>query len=69
MHAVAFPGVGTQLLAVAVHTLGYLLCTGAVAWVVYNRLGVSVLRKAWLNLDFVWAMTLIATAGLMLALP
>jgi hypothetical protein len=27
---------------------------------------VSVLRKAWLNLDFVWAMALIATAGLTL---
>jgi hypothetical protein len=69
MHAIAFPGLGTQLLAVAVHTLGYLLLTGAIAWVVYNKLGLSVLRKAWLNLDFVWATALIATAGFMLLLP
>lgn len=69
MHAMAFPGVGTQVLAVAVHTLGYLLFTGAIAWAVYKRLGLSVLRKAWLNLDFVWATALIATAGLMLLLP
>ncbi len=68
-HAIAFPGVGTQMLAVAVHTLGYLLFTGAIAWVVYKKLGLSVLRKAWLNLDFVWATALIATAGLMLLLP
>jgi hypothetical protein len=69
MHAMAFPGVGTQLLAVTVHTLGYLLLTGAIAWIVYKRLGLAVLRKAWLNLDFVWATALIATAGLMLLLP
>jgi len=69
MHAMAFPGIGTQVLAVAVHTLGYLLFTGAIAWVVYKKLGLSVLRKAWLNLDFVWATALIATAGLMLLLP
>ena len=69
MHAMAFPGIGTQMLAVAVHALGYLLFTGAIAWVVYKKLGLSVLRKAWLNLDFVWATALIATAGLMLLLP
>ena len=69
MHAMAFPGLGTQVLAVAVHTLGYLLFTGAAAWIVYKRLGLSVLRKAWLNLDFVWATAVIATAGLMLLLP
>jgi len=69
IHAMAFPGLGTQVLAVAVHTLGYLLFTGAIAWIVYKRLGLDVLRKAWLNLDFVWATALIATAGLMLLLP
>jgi hypothetical protein len=67
--AMAFPGLGTQVLAVAVHTLGYLLFTGTIAWIVYKRLGLDVLRKAWLNLDFVWATALIATAGLMLLLP
>jgi hypothetical protein len=62
----AFPGVKMQLLAVAIHTFGYLLLTGTIAWLVFTRLGVSVLRKAWLNLDFVWALALIATAGLTL---
>jgi len=65
-HITAFPSVKMQLFAVAIHTCGYLLLTGTIAWIVFTRLGVSVLRKAWLNLDFVWAMALIATAGLTL---
>jgi hypothetical protein len=66
VHGNAFPGLGMQILAVAIHTFGYLLLTGAIAWIVYKRLGLSVLRKAWLNLDLVWAMALIVTAGLTL---
>ena len=65
-HLAAFPNVKTQLFAVAIHTFGYLLLTGTIAWVVFTKLGVSVLRKAWLNLDLVWAVALIATAGLTL---
>jgi hypothetical protein len=48
--------------AVAVHTLGYLLVTGAVAFVVYKWVGLNLLRKAWVNLDMVWAVALIVTA-------
>jgi hypothetical protein len=69
MHANAFPGIGSALVAIAVHTLGYLLTTGAIAWIVYEKLGLSLLRKAWLNLDVVWAVALIATGGLTLLLP
>jgi hypothetical protein len=65
-HISAFPSVKLQLVAIAIHTCGYLLLTGAIAWVVFTRLGVSILRKAWVNLDFLWAMALIATAGLTL---
>lgn len=67
-HGAAFPGVKLQFLAVAVHTFGYLLLTGTVAWVVYKKLGLSILRQAWVNLDFIWATALIATAGLTLFL-
>jgi hypothetical protein len=62
MPAAAFPGFAAQVLAITIHTLGYLLLTGAIAWIVYKWLGLSLLRKAWLNLDLVWAMALIATA-------
>ena len=65
-HTSAFPSVKLQLVAIAIHTCGYLLLTGGIAWVVFTRLGVSILRRAWVNLDFVWAMALIATAGLTL---
>jgi hypothetical protein len=31
------------------------------AWVVYRRLGLSLLRKAWLNVDWAWAAALVLT--------
>jgi hypothetical protein len=49
------------LLATGVHTVGYLAVTGAVAWVVYRKLGLALLRSAWLNLDVVWAAALVIT--------
>lgn len=49
------------LLAVLVHTAGYLVVTGAVAWLVYKKLGLALLRRAWLNLDLLWSAALIAT--------
>ncbi len=64
MHAMAFPGLGPQVLAIAIHTLGYLALTGTIAWIVYKWFGLSLLRKAWLNLDLLWAVALILTAGL-----
>ena len=50
--------------ATVVHTAGYLLVTGIVAVVVYEKLGLRLLRKAWINLDLLWAGALIATAAL-----
>ena len=49
------------LLATGVHTVGYLAVTGAVAWVVYRKLGLALLRTAWFNLDVVWAAALVVT--------
>ncbi len=49
------------LLATGVHTIGHLSVTGMVAWVVYAKLGLALLRRAWLNLDFVWAAALVVT--------
>jgi hypothetical protein len=44
--------------------VGYLLVTGAVAVVVYERLGLRLLGRAWFNVDRVWAGALIVTAVL-----
>ena len=41
--------------AVLVHTLAMLVVMGAVALLVYEKLGVDVLRRAWLNVDLLWA--------------
>jgi hypothetical protein len=53
--------------AVGVHTAGYLAAMILVAALVYDRLGVVVLRKAWWNFDLAWAVALIIS-GLVLLL-
>jgi hypothetical protein len=50
------------LFATAVHTIAYLAVTGLIAWVVYSKFGLAILRKAWLNLDLVWASALVVTS-------
>jgi hypothetical protein len=49
------------LLATGVHTTSYLAVTGIVAWVVYRKFGLAILRKAWFNLNLVWAAALVVT--------
>ncbi len=66
MSETALSGPWTALLATALHTLGYLLVTGTIALVVYKKLGLDLLRKAWINLDLIWAVALMVTAGLAL---
>ena len=46
--------------AVALHTAAMLVVMAAVAVVVYEKVGVGILRKAWVNLDLVWAGALVA---------
>jgi hypothetical protein len=50
------------------HGAGYLIVTAAAAWVVFTKLGVGMLRRAWVNLDLIWAVALITTGLLTLAL-
>jgi len=51
----------TGLLATAVHTAAYLTVTGLVAWVVYRKCGLAILRKVWFNFNLVWAAALVVT--------
>jgi hypothetical protein len=48
---------------VAVHVLAMIAVMGAIAFVVYERVGLQVLRRAWLNTDHVWAASFVL-AGL-----
>jgi hypothetical protein len=49
------------VLATGIHTAAYLAVTGLIAWVVYSKFGLTVLRNAWLNLNLVWAAALVVT--------
>lgn len=66
MSAAQTPLVG--ILATLVHTAGYLVATGALAVVVYEKAGLGLLRRAWFNLDLIWALALIATGAFALAM-
>ena len=52
--------------AVVVHTTAMLVVMGFVAILVYDRLGVMILRRAWVNLDRVWAVTFVLAGGITL---
>lgn len=50
------------LLGTLAHSLGYLLVAALVAVVVYEKLGLRLLRSAWINMNVLWAAALIVTA-------
>lgn len=52
-----------DVLAVAVHTLAMFLVMGTIALIVYEKVGLAILRTAWINLDRLWAITLIVTGA------
>jgi hypothetical protein len=54
--------------ATLVHGVGYLAATAVAAWIVVDRLGLGLLRKAWINLDLIWAAALFITGCLTLML-
>jgi len=59
------------IVSTAVHSAGYLIVSALMAWIVYAFAGVGILRRAWINLDLIWAMALIVTgmAAVALAWP
>jgi hypothetical protein len=61
--------VASGLAATAVHSGTYLIVTAAIAWIVFRYLGVGLLRRAWINLDLIWAAALIVSGALTALLP
>jgi hypothetical protein len=51
---------------VALHTAGYLLVTAALALIVYYKIGIAILRRAWFNFDLLWVGALVAMGVLTL---
>jgi hypothetical protein len=47
------------LAATGVHTLATAAVTGAVALLVYEVVGLRILRSAWINVDRIWAVALV----------
>jgi hypothetical protein len=61
-------GTGAAVAGTLVHGAGYLAVTAVTAVLVYEKLGVGILRTAWVNLDLIWAIALIITGVLTVAL-
>lgn len=59
---------GGYLAAISLHTLAMLLVSALVALVVYYKVGLAMLRRAWFDLDRVWAGALILAGVLGLLL-
>ncbi len=54
----------TGAIVVLVHTSAMVIVMGTIAIVIYEKVGLAILRSAWINLDVIWAGALIA-AGLL----
>jgi len=48
--------------AVGVHTISHLIIAGLLAWIVYDFVGLAVLRRSWINLDLIWCFSLLLAA-------
>ncbi|MCC7106076.1 MAG: hypothetical protein IT307_13110 [Chloroflexi bacterium] len=59
---------GPALMAVGLHTIAMFSVMGVLALVVYEKVGLAMLRRAWLNLDRVWAGALIGAGAITIAL-
>jgi hypothetical protein len=69
-HPMAAPAAGalSGLAAAGVHTVAMLTVTGTIALVVYRFVGLGVLRRAWFNLDRLWAAVMVGAGALTIAL-
>lgn len=64
-HLAATTGTNARvaLFATGLHAVSYLAVTAFVAVLVFEKLGVGILRRAWFNLDLIWAGALVATGA------
>ena len=61
----------TAVLSVVVHSAAMIATAGLVAWVIFARVGLSVLRRGWINIEQVWSgmLVLAGLAALVLVGP
>ena len=60
--------VATAVVVSLLHSAAMVVSGLAAAWIVYRHLGLRALRSSWLNLDVVWALSLIASGGAAVAM-
>jgi len=60
-HMAAAQGATSGVWATLIHTLGYFTVTATAALLVYQKFGLAMLRRSWINLDLIWAIALVAT--------
>lgn len=56
------------LAAIGVHSAGHLLVATMIALLVYEKLGLSLLRRTWFNLDLLWIIALMLSSILIILL-
>ncbi len=66
--AMPYPTLVQGIAVVLVHTGAMLLVMGTVAILVYEWVGLAILRSAWINLETLWAGALVAAGLLALAI-
>jgi hypothetical protein len=52
--------------AASIHVTAMLLVMGIVAVVVYEKVGLGILRRGWVNMDLAWSLVLIASGAVTL---
>ncbi len=61
-------GVGTAVVVSLLHSAAMIASGLSLAWLVYRYLGLRALRSAWLDLDVVWALSLVLSGGVAVAM-
>jgi hypothetical protein len=55
--------------AVCLHTFSHLVVSGFIAWMVYDFIGLAILRRSWINLDLIWCFSLMGAAIILFFAP
>ena len=66
MHHMGSASTTGAAMAVGLHTLAYFTVMVLAAWIVYRKLGLGLLRKAWFNMDWLWAGALVVAGVVVL---
>jgi len=66
--AVAGAGAALAVIGIGVHILAMIAVTGLVAIVVHEWIGLGMLRRGWVNLDWIWSAALVLAGVILIAL-